>query len=101
MWYLGNIFMKNYYVSFDMSPYDEHGKDYIQIGFGVQSTADWVPQEHTEEEKVTKANGGINSNAVNEKPGVGEEGGSGIAIILLLILIAGGVGFFIYKKRQQ
>lgn len=27
--YLGNIFMANYYVVFDMTPYDERGEDFI------------------------------------------------------------------------
>jgi hypothetical protein len=30
--YLGNIFMANYYVVFDMTPKSERGEDYIQIG---------------------------------------------------------------------
>lgn len=106
MWYLGNIFMRNYYVSFDMSPYDEHGKDYLQIGIGMQSPADWVPQKHTEEEMAIKRNGGKNPNQVidnNEKPPVadGEGGGSGFAVFLLILLIVGGIGFYVYKKKQQ
>ena len=29
VWYLGNVFMRNYYVVYDMSPLDERGEDYI------------------------------------------------------------------------
>ena len=31
-WYLGNIFMKNYNIIFDMSPLEEN-KGYLQVGF--------------------------------------------------------------------
>jgi hypothetical protein len=33
-WYVGNIFMKEYYVVFDMTPKDERDQDYIQVGIG-------------------------------------------------------------------
>ena len=33
---MGNIFMEQYYVVYDMSPL-EHGADYIQIGLGIQA----------------------------------------------------------------
>jgi hypothetical protein len=32
VWYAGNMFLNYLYLTFDMTPYDEHGKDYIQIG---------------------------------------------------------------------
>ena len=28
-WYFGNLFMKNYYIAFDMSPLDEKDKGYL------------------------------------------------------------------------
>lgn len=31
-WYLGNLFMKKYYIVYDMTPYDERGENYIQVG---------------------------------------------------------------------
>lgn len=31
-WYIGNLFINYFYLVFDMSPLDERGKDYIQIG---------------------------------------------------------------------
>jgi len=34
-WYLGNLFMNKYYVVYDMTPYDEQGKDYIQVGIAL------------------------------------------------------------------
>ena len=36
-WQMGSIFTKKFYVVYDMTPYDERGEDYIQIGFGVQN----------------------------------------------------------------
>merc|ERR1712032_1055999 len=33
---IGNIFMKKYYVVYDMSPL-EQDKDYIQVGIGLQN----------------------------------------------------------------
>ena len=35
-WYLGNIFMKNYYVAFDMTPYTDNNYRYLQVGIGLQ-----------------------------------------------------------------
>lgn len=28
-WYVGSMFLQNYYVYFDMTPADEHGQDYL------------------------------------------------------------------------
>ena len=36
---MGSIFTKKFYVVYDMTPYDERGEDYIQIGFGVQNNS--------------------------------------------------------------
>ena len=36
-WYLGNVFMEKYYTVFDLTPKDEHGEDYIQIGFAPKN----------------------------------------------------------------
>ena len=33
-WYLGNLAMANYYLTFDTTPNTEHDKDYIQVGVG-------------------------------------------------------------------
>lgn len=45
-WYLGNLFMNKYYVVYDMTPYDEHGKDYIQVGIALQNTQQIIGEEH-------------------------------------------------------
>ena len=34
LWFLGNIFMKDFYTAFDMTPSDTYGKDYNHIGIG-------------------------------------------------------------------
>ena len=34
-WKMGSIFTKKFYVVYDMTPYDERGEDFIQIGFGL------------------------------------------------------------------
>lgn len=36
-WYLGSIFMADYYFVLDMTPYDERGEDYIQIGIAERN----------------------------------------------------------------
>jgi len=36
VWYLGNLFMNNYYMVFDQTPADR-GEDYLQIGFAKQT----------------------------------------------------------------
>jgi hypothetical protein len=34
-WYLGSLFMMEYAVVYDNTPYDEHNLDYCQVGFGI------------------------------------------------------------------
>ena len=36
-WYVGNLFMKSYYMVYDLSTFDEHGEDYLQIGIGPKN----------------------------------------------------------------
>jgi hypothetical protein len=31
-WYLGNVFMRDYYVVYDMTPKDTRGDTFIQVG---------------------------------------------------------------------
>jgi len=31
-WFVGNVFMREQYVVYDMTPKDNDGKDYIQVG---------------------------------------------------------------------
>ena len=33
-WLLGTMFLNEYYTAYDMTPYDEEEKDYIQVGIG-------------------------------------------------------------------
>lgn len=35
VWHVGSSLMKNYYVVYDMTPFDELGEDYILIGIGL------------------------------------------------------------------
>jgi hypothetical protein len=41
---IGNIFMEDYYIVYDMSPL-EKGKDYIQVGIGLQNTNNWAGEQ--------------------------------------------------------
>lgn len=33
-WLLGTLFLNEYYTAYDMTPYDEDGEDYLQVGIG-------------------------------------------------------------------
>ena len=44
VWYMGNLFMNYFYLTFDMSPYDEQGKDYITIGVSPRNPYSIIPQ---------------------------------------------------------
>jgi hypothetical protein len=43
--YIGNLFMNYFYMVFDMSPYDEFGKDYITVGVAPINPDNIVGQE--------------------------------------------------------
>lgn len=45
-WYLGNLFMKDYYIVYDMTPYDERNENYIQIGIAPQNHKMIIGEEH-------------------------------------------------------
>lgn len=45
-WYLGNLFMKKYYVVFDMTPLDELNRNYIQVGIAPQNHKMIIGEEH-------------------------------------------------------
>ena len=38
-WYVGGVFLRSNYVVYDMTPLDNNGKDYIQIGVGALNTS--------------------------------------------------------------
>ena len=44
VWQVGSIFTKQYYLVYDMTPYDERREDFIQIGFGLQNETAEVMQ---------------------------------------------------------
>jgi hypothetical protein len=41
-WFLGNVFMSEYYTVFDMSPLDEFDQDYIQVGIAKANPSDAI-----------------------------------------------------------
>mmetsp|Transcript_3517 Transcript_3517/g.6013 ORF Transcript_3517/g.6013 Transcript_3517/m.6013 type:complete len:239 (-) Transcript_3517:405-1121(-) len=36
-WYLGQSFLDKYYAVYDMTPYEEHGLNFIQVGLGLKN----------------------------------------------------------------
>ena len=46
VWHVGSSLMKNYYVVYDMTPFDELGEDYIMIGIGLQNQQAEVLERH-------------------------------------------------------
>jgi len=38
--------MNKYYVVYDMTPYDEQGKDFIQVGIALQNNQQIIGEEH-------------------------------------------------------
>ena len=42
-WYMGNLFMKNHYSVFDMTPFERNNTSYLHIGLGEKAAADFVP----------------------------------------------------------
>ena len=42
VWYIGNLVMNYFYLVFDMTPFDEHGKDYIQVGVAPISRSNFI-----------------------------------------------------------
>ena len=49
---LGTLVIKDYYVVFDMTPYDERNENYIQIGIGKKNTDDVIGLQHYEPSSV-------------------------------------------------
>ena len=50
-WFLGDVFMSEYYTVFDMTPYDEHGLDYIQIGIAKANPSDTIGEDLLEKSR--------------------------------------------------
>lgn len=55
-WYLGNVFMRDYYVVLDMTPKDARGENFIQIGLAKQRTTVSYGSEHYSSTSTTKDN---------------------------------------------
>lgn len=101
-WYLGNIFMKKYYMAFDMSPYEERNQNYLQVGIGELAAADYKPKFKwdPEDDKVEPVV--VNPSNTNDQD-KDEGGGSfGTVILWLFILgLIGGGGYLYYRYREK
>lgn len=53
VWYVGNMILNYLYLTFDMTPYDEHSKDYIQIGVAPKNTENKIGQFYDNTEDTT------------------------------------------------
>ena len=53
-WYLGNVFMRDYYVVLDMTPKDARGENFIQIGLAKQRTTVSYGSEHYSSTSTTQ-----------------------------------------------
>jgi len=98
--------MKNYYVVFDMSPLDEGGKGYLQVGLGPIAAADFKPRykynKKRDEYEIKVEAGEAVEPWVEEEPLPEEEGGGGTFFIIVIIFaIIGGMAFGFYKYRKN
>ena len=50
-WFLGDVFMSEYYTVFDMTPLDEEGEDYIRIGIAKANPSDTIGRDLLEKAK--------------------------------------------------
>ena len=44
--YVGNMFLRNHYVFFDMSPIDERNDQYLLVGIGDRNPKDVIGESH-------------------------------------------------------
>ena len=112
VWYLGNLFMKNYYSVFDVTPYERNKTDYLHIGLGLKTAAEFVPDYSYNPAKVPRPDQSRDDPSVNpipepipgENDGNDPEGGSAGLLVFLFVLIVGvliGGGLWYRKKRLQ
>lgn len=70
VWYAGNMFLEYFYLTFDMSPYDEHGKDYIQVGVAPKNPVNNIGKfyEDTTDESGDQSQKDDNSTVIPNPP---------------------------------
>jgi hypothetical protein len=93
-WFLGNMFLNEYYTVFDMTPFNERGENYLQVGFAKQSKENLVFEE----------NGGDKYDAVfgtddeDETDDESSGGGAGTFFLVVFLLgLFGSVGWYLVK----
>lgn len=105
-WLLGNIVLADYYSVFDASPNTERGKDYVQVGLGLQNPETLIPEFNRPEEE--EDNSGDNEEKEIIDPmhpdahdGDEEPAGGGIGVVIVIIAIVAGIiiGVVVFQKR--
>ena len=94
-WYLGNIFMKNYYVAFDMTPYTDNNYRYLQVGIGLQKAQEYEP----EYKFIVPTD--YNPDGTMKDPVDSKKSGGGGGFFVFLLLCGGGVAAYYYWKKKQ
>jgi hypothetical protein len=64
------MFLEYFYLTFDMSPYDEHGKDYIQVGVAPKNPVNKIGKfyEDTTDESGDQSKKDDNSTVIPIPP---------------------------------
>lgn len=87
-WYFGNMFMNEYYTVFDMTPYNERGENFLQIGFAKQSKKDIVFEKSGGDKY--NAEYGVDDDEVEGGATEGDDkssgGGAGTVFLVLFLL---------------
>ena len=85
--------MQNYYTVFDMTPHDERGENFIQIGLARQNPNNVIIWEHGIEDDPVPV-------VVVPEPESSGSGGTIVVILLLLLITAGAGGFYYWRKNR-
>ncbi len=64
-WFVGNLFLNYFYIVFDMSPFDEQAKDYIQVGVAPINPSNLIGQEAYVDKNQTTAGNDTSSGSDN------------------------------------